>query len=160
MQTLEVDEETVGQHADLATRKRDPVIGLQGNANLFPLPVAKKPFQPDMNHDVVADDATRRDEVREHSRPLRSPAAGNTYPDRLPQTETSMAQRHAGALPCFRDPRGLAADGTGSIALLCTDEYAGNTPRPLPALFFDLPDRLPQGCDLRERDRATVFFTP
>src|SRR5437867_13306472 len=108
MQPFEVGEEAGGQHADLAARKRDSVIGLQGNANLFTLPVAKKPFQPDMNHDVVADDATRRDEASERSRPLLSPAAGSTYPDRLPQTETSMAQRHAGALPCFRDPRGLA----------------------------------------------------
>lgn len=160
MQTFEVGEEPGGQHADLAARKRDSVIGLQGNANLFPLPVAKKTLQPDMNHDVVADDTTRRDEASERSRPLLPPAAGSTYPDRLPQTETSMAQRDAGALPCFQDPRGLAADGTGPIALLCIDEYAGNTPRPLPALLFDLPDRLPQARDLRERDRAAVFFTP
>jgi len=124
------------------------------------LPVVKKALQPDMNHDVVANNAVPWDKARESSRPFLSPAAGSTNPDRLPKAEASMPQCHAGAPPCFRDPRGLAANTTRSIVLLCIDECARNTERPLPALFFDLPDRLSEACYLRERNRATVFFTP
>ena len=136
------------------------MIGLQRKANLFPLPVTQKTLQPDMHHDVVADDAPRGDEVRQRAWPRLAPAAGRAHPDRLPEAEAPMAQGHASALPGFRDPRGLAAEGTGPSALLGTDEDTGNALRPLPAVCFDLPDRLPQAGDLRERDRAAVFFTP
>ena len=160
MQPFEVAEEPGSQHADLAARKRDSVIGFQGSANLLPLPVADEALQPDMNHNVVADDATRRDEACQGSRPFPSPAAGSTAADRLPKTEAAMAQCQPGALPCFQHSRGPAANNTASITFLCTDKHAGNAPPALPALFFDLPDRLLQACDLRKRDRAGVFFTP
>jgi hypothetical protein len=45
------------------------------------------------------------------------------------------------------------------LGFLRVDQYAGDTPRPLPALFFDLANRSPQVFDLCQRDNA-VFFTP
>jgi len=159
MKPFEIAKKPGSQHADLAVRKPDSVIGLEGKADLLPLPVVNKALQPDMNHDVVADHATRRNEVRQSARRFLSSAARSANPDRLPQAEASMAQCHTRALPCFQDPHGPAADRTMFIGFLCIDQYAGNAPRPLPALFFDLPDRLLQACDLRKRDGA-VFFTP
>ena len=160
MQPFEVAEEPGSQHADLAAGKRDSMIGLEGNANLLPLPVVKKTLQPDMNHDIVAKNAPWWDKARQSSRLFLSPAAGSTNPDGLPEAEATMAQGHPRALPGFRDPHGLAANGTRTIGWLCIHEYARNTPRPLPALRFQLTDRLLQACDLRKRDGTAVFFTP
>ena len=136
------------------------MIGCEGNANLLPLPVVKKTFQPDMDHDVVAHNTVRWDEARESLPSFLCPAAGSTNPDCLPKAEASMPQCYAGALPGFRNPHGLAANTTRSIVSLCNDECARNTARPLSALFLDLSDRLSEAGYLRERARATVFFTP
>lgn len=160
MQPLQVFEKPAGEHADLTTGKRDSVIGRKGRADLLPLPVAEKTLQSDVNHDVVTDDAARRNETRESSRPFLPTATGNAHAHRLPQPEAAMVERHTGALPCLCDTRATAANQAGRRRLAGVNEHAGNTLRPLPALVLQLPDCLPQGRDLGERDRAAVFFTP
>ena len=70
-----------------------------------------------------------------------------------------MNERHAGTFPCLSDPGRIAAEGAPLWALLLVDQHTGDALRALPAVFLQLPDRLPQACDLDQRDRLAVSCT-
>ncbi len=160
MQPLEVGDKPAGQHADLAAGKGDSVIGRKRRTDLLSLPVVQKSLQPDVDHDIVADDAARWDQARQRRAPFLCTAAGNAHAHRLPDPERAMTECHAGTCPCLSDACRSAADGAPLRGLLGVDEHTGDALRALPALLLQLLDRLPQACDLGQRDRAAVFFTP
>ena len=70
MQPFQIRDKPTGQHADLTTRKRDSVICGKRRTDLLPLPVVQEALQPDVNHNVVTNDAAREDEARESRGPF------------------------------------------------------------------------------------------
>ena len=127
MEPLHVREKPAGQHTDFAAGERDSVISCKRAADLLPLPVADKALQPDVGHDVVTDDAARRDESHERPGLFASRAAANAH--RLPQPERAVDERHAGTFPCLSDPGRIAADGAPLWGFLLVDECTGNALR-------------------------------
>ena len=61
IEILQVDQKAFAEFADLARRKADAILFGQIAPDLFALAVTDKKSKADMNHDVAADIATRRD---------------------------------------------------------------------------------------------------
>lgn len=78
MKPFEVSQKARAKPADLAAGENDPVLGFERRADLFALPVVEKALQTDVNHDVVANNATRRNKIGERRFPADEPATSPT----------------------------------------------------------------------------------
>ena len=63
MKPFEVSQEASGEYADFPAGKRDPVLGGECRADFLALAVVEKTLQSDVDNDVIADNAARRDET-------------------------------------------------------------------------------------------------
>lgn len=158
MQSGEIGEKAAGQHADLAAREREPIIGGKRRADFLPLAVVQKARKPDVNHDVVTYDAVRRYDGRKSAIRFLPAAAANTHPHSLPQAERAVFERRARPFPCLLYSRRSSAFRTALRRLFGIDQSTGNTLRTLLTLLLQLANRPPQARDLGQRNRA-VFFT-
>ena len=135
------------------------MLGSQLGADLFPLPVIEETSQSDMRHNVVAHCATRGNQQAQRARLARLRATGGTGVHLLPQRKAAMRQSHSGAFPGLAHVHAMATPRTTRRRGVGPHHNVGNAFSALPALRIKLPDHLPEGGQLLERDEA-VFFTP
>ena len=151
MQSREICEKATGQHADLAARERESVIGRKRDADFLPLSVMQKALEPDVNHNVVAYDAVRRYEGGKSNRPFPL-TAGNAHAHGLPQAERPMRESRASTFPCLLYSCRIPACRAALRRLFCIDQSTGDTLRTSPALLLQFPNRPPQARDLGQRN--------